>query len=490
MNDRPDASPTYGRLWKIAHATAPARRHRIKVAILVPPSCFVVPHGWEFVHEAPFEGPSIIAAVLKGLGCDVAILDQREDSDPEALAQGAFKPFDVVMAAAYEDSFPFLKRAIEIAKEEDPKRPVILGGPLVTSVPRLIMDQTLADYSVIGEGELTTIELFDLLMKRKNAPGSKDILGLAWKDAGGKTQINPRRPQMHDLDAVPFQDFSVWPLVQKTGIVPEIYMTSSRGCPGRCTFCFRAMPLLRHKSPGRVRAELLHLKQYGYRYVWWSDLTFIDSRTRVHTLMEEAFKGIDFRWSCFTRVDGIDLKILRHMRECGCDIVMYGFESITDKILDYFRKKVSQSQIIKAITLTRQAGLKIGGLFILGGPGETAASLKRTVAFCGKFKEVTRVKYMSALPGTPLYYDALKRGIIKDEVAHLYFLARERSVEDDKILNFTDLPEKDLRRAYRMINRQIEVRPYDYSNPVNYYFLKPKKFKTLLHPCGQGVPNS
>jgi len=480
MNPPFDNSLTYARLFKIAHTPYFKKKHDIKIGIIVPPSVFVVPNGWEFVHQAPFEGPSVISAVLRGLGAEVVLLDQRNNPNPEVLKNGPLKKLDLVTIATYEDGFPFIKRVIEIAKEEDRLRPVILGGPLVSSVPKLIMDNTLADYAVIGEGELTTIELMDYIMKRKSAFCISEIKGLSWKDSEKRTILNPRRVQMHNLDAVPLQDFSVWPQVQKTGIVPEIFMSSSRGCPGHCTFCFRAMPLLRYKSSARVRRELLYLKKYKYRFVWWSDLTFVDSKKRIHKLMDEAFKGIDFRWSCFTRVDGIDLGILKHMRECGCDIVMYGFESIDKEILGYFRKKVSKNQIIRAIQLTGRAGLKLGGLFIVGGPGETKESLKRTIEFCKKFKEVTRVKYMSALPGTVLYYDAVRKGIIKDQVQHLNFLAQERSVENDKIINFTSLAVKDLRNAYREINRQIEIRPYEYWNPVNHYLLKPQKFKSQL----------
>lgn len=477
MADYPDNTLTYARLYKIAQAKIIKKLQDVKVGIIVPPSCFVVPNGWEFVHRAPFEGPSVIAAVLKGLGLDVELLDQRENFNPDALAGGPLKHLDIVAMATYEDSFPFVKRAVEIAKSEAGSRPVILGGPLVTSVPCLIMDNTLADYAVIGEGELTIIELLDFILKKKGMLGIKEIRGLAWRGPNGQIMVNPRRAQMHNLDAVPFQDFSVWPHVQKSKVVPEIYMSSSRGCPGHCTFCFRAMPALRYKSPKRVRSELLYLKKFKYRFAWWNDLTFIDSKTRIHKLMDKAFKGIDFRWSCFTRVDGLDLKILRAMREHGCDIVMYGFESISRKILDYFKKSVSKSQAIKAILLTRKAGIKVGGLFIIGGSGETKESLKGTVDFCRKFKEVTRVKYMSAIPGTPIYYDAVKKGIIKNELEHLYFLARERSVEDDEILNFTGLPEKELRKAYHSINRRIEVRPYEYWNEANRYFIEPVKFK-------------
>jgi hypothetical protein len=85
---------------------------------------------------------------------------------------------------------------------------------------------------------------------------------------------------------------------------------------------------------------------------------------------------------------------------------------------------------------------------------------------------------MSALPGTVLYYDAVRKGLIKDQLQHLSFLARERSVEDDQIINFTSLPVKELRKAYRAVNRQIEVRPYEYWNPANHYLVKPQRFKS------------
>lgn len=475
MRPYPDNTAAYSRLLKIAQGSNIKKKNSVKIGIIVPPSPFVVPNGWEFVHRAPFEGPSVIAAVFRGMGLAVSLLDQRDDFDPEALRGGPLKKLDIIAIATYEDSFPFVKKAIEIAKNEYSSRPVILGGPLVTSVPRLVMNNTLADYAVIGEGELTSIELTDFIMKQKNALPLNQIKGLAWKDSQGNLVLNQRRLQMHNLDAVPLQDFSVWPHIRDNEISPEIYMTYSRGCPGHCTFCFRAMPLLRYKSVERVRRELLFLKKYKYRFVWWSDLTFINTKQRVHRLMK-SFNNIDFRWSCFTRVDGVNLEVLKDMREHGCDIVMYGFESITKQVLDYFRKKVSTGQIMNAIMLTRKAGLKIGGLFIIGAPGETQRSLKRTVDFCKKFKEITRVKYMSAIPGTPLYYDAIKRGIIKDEVQHLYFLARERSIADDEIINFTNIAENQLRSAYKEINQQIETRPYEYWNPANHYLAKPEKF--------------
>jgi len=404
------------------------------------------------------------------------MLDQRDDPSPLSLADGSLESLDVVGVATYSDSFPYVKAVTEIARRERADRPIVLGGPTVTSVPRVLMENTEADYGVLGEGELTLIELMDHLIGKQGALPPKDILGLAWKDEDGQVRINPPRPQMWNLDPVPFQDLSVWPRVHTTGEAPEIYMQYSRGCPMSCSFCFRTMPRMAFKSPSRTRRELDSLRQYRFRFVWWNDLTFLADRRRALALMD-ALAAFDFRWSAFTRVTGVDVPILRRMRESGCDIVMYGFESITQDVLDGFGKRAKPHQIINAIEATREAGLKVGGLFIVGAPTETEESLKNLIEFCDRFKGVTRVKYLSLLPGTPEYFDALARGIIEDEVEHLYFLARERSVEDDEFINVCGLPDELLRSVYGRINHQIQVRPYAYWDPVNRYLPAPTRFK-------------
>ena len=82
----PDNTVTYARLMEISKKNEFKKKHSLRIGIIVPPSPFVVPNGWEFVHTAPFEGPSVISAVLRGLGFEVEILDQREDFNPESVA--------------------------------------------------------------------------------------------------------------------------------------------------------------------------------------------------------------------------------------------------------------------------------------------------------------------------------------------------------------------------------------------------------------------
>src|SRR5205814_495071 len=135
----------------------------------------------------------------------------------------------------------YVKRAAQIAKEERPDCPIIFGGPLVTSAPRLIMENTVADYAVIGEGELTLTELMDHLFRTHWARPLEKIEGLVWRQAGGAVVANSARLQIEELDAIPFQDLSAWKRFSD-GRIPEIYLSYSRGCVANCTFCYRAFP--------------------------------------------------------------------------------------------------------------------------------------------------------------------------------------------------------------------------------------------------------
>jgi radical SAM superfamily enzyme YgiQ (UPF0313 family) len=453
--------------------------HTTSFGLLVPPSVFVVPRGWEWVHSAPFEGPSILAALVKGLGYPFRLFDQRDVFDPES-ARGLTAGCDVVGICVYGDSFKYVRRAVEILKEERPGRPVVLGGPLATAVPRLLLESTKADFVVAGEGELTLTELLDNITGNQWAMPQEDILGLSWRDGSGDIRTNPSRPQLTDLDVLPFQDMSVWSRFSGKQI-PEIYLSYSRGCPNSCTFCFRAFPKHNVKSIGRVKKEIDYYSARGFGMAWWNDLTFVTDRDYVHRLMQSAFADHAFRWTAFSRVTGLDEETLLLMKEKGLDIVLYGMESVSPTVLESYRKGIAKSAMIDTIELHRKCGVKIGGLFIVGAPGDDHRSMDDLIAFCDEFKEVTRVKYLSALPGTVFYQQCLKDGTIKDEVKHLEWLSEEQSVEEDIehpgfALFSKRLTKPELRDIYRRVNHQIEVRPYDYRSGENVFLSRGEKF--------------
>lgn len=429
----------------------------------------------------------MIAGLVRGLGYKVTLLDQRDDYDPNSLSE-KIKDLDILGISTFGDSFNYLRKACEVVKSIRPDLPIVLGGPLISSHPKFIMQHVLADYAVVGEGELTLTEFMDWFTKNKFAKDIATIHGLVWRDPAGVLQQNSPRGQIGDLDATPFQDFSVWDRF-KDGVIPEIYMSYGRGCIANCTFCYRAFPKLNVKSVERVRREIEYYAQnYKFRFTWWSDLTFITDKDYVHQLMRDAWSAHDFRSVIFSRVTGIDVPTLSMMRDRGLDLVLYGMESVSKSTLNGYHKGITKNAIVDAIYMSRESQVKVGGLFIIGAPTDTREGMQELIDFAQEFKEVTRVKYLSAIPGTQDYKKFVQTGVIKDELGHLDWLSRERSIIEDidqpGFIKFCDnLSVDEMKDVYMKVNGVIERRPYDYMNPANVFLEKAdgKFFKRAMY---------
>jgi radical SAM superfamily enzyme YgiQ (UPF0313 family) len=418
------------------------------IGIVVPPSPFIVPPGWYFVVRQPFEGVSCIATVVKNAGYAVKIIDVRQEKNSldEALRQS--DGLDLISIATFEDGFPFVKELCEKIKRRNPKTRIILGGSLVTSAPELVMSNTDADIAVLGEGELTILELLE---KIAAGDGLSEIKGIAFKDGLKKTMINAPRKQIEDLDHLPIPDLFLWPEVRKDPHIKEILISHSRGCPHNCAFCYRPIPALREKSIERFSREIKELKmKHNFDFIYFVDLTFAARKQRTLQLCG-VLQTLAIKWSCMTRVQNLDPITLKAMKDSGCSIILYGFESVEQSILDRIHKKISVADSSAAVKMTNEAGIEIGGLFIIGFPGETAASLDKTVDFIKTTGSAARVKYLSAIPGTEIYRTAIQKGLIKDELQHLYWLSRERGHVDDEFINFSALPDALLRETYNRI---------------------------------------
>jgi len=427
-------------------------------AIIVPPSCFTVPEGWEFVLKQPFEGVSYIATVLFNAGFPVRIVDARFQNDPVKFALDSVKDAAVVGIATYEDSFPFVHEACARIKQEYPQKLIVLGGALVTSTPQVLMKSTAADIGVLGEGEETTRELMDAVSFGNTGELGK-IPGLCYKDSSGDICFTEKRPQMADLESLPVMNLSLWPAVQKDKKVKEIFFSHSRGCYKNCSFCFRTTPQLSQKSIGKFRDELRELKKkHDFEFIYFVDLTFAIQKQRTLDICG-ILKEFNVRWSCMSRVQNIDEEMLKAMKTAGCQIILYGFESLDQTILDNAHKGITPAEIRRMVKLTQDNGIQVGGLFIVGLPQETRESLKKVVDFIDETGSATRVKYLSAIPGTEIYRWALENGIIKDEVSHLRWLANERCDKDDEFINFTQLPDDVIRDTYKKINSRYNKGP-------------------------------
>jgi radical SAM superfamily enzyme YgiQ (UPF0313 family) len=321
-------------------------------------------------------------------------------------------------------------------------------------MPNILMENLDADYAVIGEGEITILKLLDAI-SNNNSEHIKSIEGIAYRNKDNSIAYTQPRMEMENLDILPNIDLSLWPSVNKNNTIPEIGFTSSRGCHQNCHFCYKLYRRVRYQSPARFGVHISGLvKKHDIKYAYINDLTFVANRARALELCRElAQTGIN--WSCSTRVENIDLELLKTMRHAGCTDIWYGIESVDQAVLDANNKKTTLAEIENAVKLTNQAGIKVMGNFIVGLLGETQESLDKMMKFIER-KEVIpcSIKYLTPFPGSYIYDQALKKGLIKSEVDYLHHLSRKKvNAEDDEIVNCTDLPDEVLRNAFRRIRK-------------------------------------
>jgi len=453
----------YRRWTELIAATAaqplPPDSAKPLVALVVPPSPFTVPRGWGYYLERPFEGITYIATVLANAGYRVRIVDARFKPAPLAYAAAGIRGADVVGIGTFEDGFPFIEGVCALAKETAPQRPVILGGSLVTSVPALVLLNTRADLAVLGEGELTILEVMDAVCRGTLAAEARNIPGLALRAPAGGLLLTAPRKQLSNLDLLPVPDFRLWG--RADDFLRQVIVSSGRGCHKDCSFCYRTTPKLGLKSPEKLAAELAALKErHRAEFFQFTDLTFTFSKERTLALCE-VLKALRVKWWCMTRVQNVDKQVLGAMAAAGCDQILYGVETLSQDALDGAGKGFVEDETVRALRLTLDAGITVGAAYVVGLPGETPEALARAAAFSAGPGGAARVKYLSAIPGTRVYADAVASGAIKDELGHLRgMLARERGLAEDDFLNLSGLPEKVYREAYRSIEAHYVPGPY------------------------------
>ena len=248
------------KLYEVSRKPRP-RGSRPPFTMVIPPSAQIPTPNREFLLTTPSEGVSYVSTLASNLGWDVEIVDMRlglsaEESAARAVARGG-----VLAMPTFADSYPHNRQVLELASKQAPGMPRILGGSLISSLPRPLMEAIPADYAVLHEGELTLLELLEHLERGGRREDASGIEGLAIRFSDGRVHFTKPRAQIDNLDAVPIPDLFLYPSVRQDPFIPELGLTTARGCYARCTFCFVNFKKLRFKSPARVREELWDIKR-------------------------------------------------------------------------------------------------------------------------------------------------------------------------------------------------------------------------------------
>jgi radical SAM superfamily enzyme YgiQ (UPF0313 family) len=361
-----------------------------------------------------------MATMLRDAGHRVSVLDAVVDANDFEAALGVVageKPdlaFVNTSTPTIEDDLRF---AEELKKRMNGRVATAAYGIHPTVMHEdVLRRRPLLDFCVIGEPEVTALELANALAEGADAAR---VPGLAWSGADGVIMKSAPRPFTDDLDSLPVPDWSFVNTLNYTlpfGGPPFLLVNTNRGCPYRCVFCnayayYGRRP--RRRSPAHIMKELRRgVERFGVRdFMIWAE-EFILDRGFVAELCDEIIaECLDIRWVCNSRVDAVDPHVLRKMRAAGCWNIAFGIESGVQEILDGAKKGITLMQTRAAVAMAGEAGLKVTGHVILGLPGETRETMAATKRFVEKLR-LDYVQYYCAMPypGTDLHRMALSEG--------------------------------------------------------------------------------
>jgi radical SAM superfamily enzyme YgiQ (UPF0313 family) len=294
--------------------------------------------------------------------------------------------------------------------------PVVLGGPHVT----FLADEALAHarYVVRGEGERTICALVAAIEAERPLAG---IQGLSWRGRDGAVHHNParRRCSQREFEELPIPDLSLIAGHERMGVKP---LMTQWGCPFDCDFCSVTAMFsrsVRYRRTDQVIAELVGL---GADRVFFHDDIFVVNKHRTRELLREMVaRDVTPRWAAQVRAAETvfvskarrdpDHEFLKLMRHSGCQMVMVGFESVSESSLAQMNKRQQVRDIVESVDLFHAHGIKVRGMFIAGIDTDTAEQADRTVRFAKRHGiDTLQIMIETPLPGTRLYQRAEAEG--------------------------------------------------------------------------------
>ena len=386
---------------------------------------------------------------------DVDIDDLSDDKITEFLSKNHY---DIFLSGSIVTHYKWMKWLTNQIRQYNNNAKIIVGNSVAGSIPEVFLGNSEADIAVIGEGELTSLEVVQKILAGEN--DWEQVEGIAFKDKNGKVTVNPRRSAVKKLDDFPMIDWSNFNTEKyfqnsyafahaiddkKVRIMP---ITTARGCAFKCTFChfvFWNDPY-RYRSPESIIKELArNIEKYNCNYVsFWDDLSFA-SLAQAERLADAIIaSGLTFKWNAAVRVDLFGnpkhskerrLTVAKKFKDAGCMDLGFSLESANAQILEMMNKKISAEYFIEQVRILEEAGISSSISVVFGYPIETPETIKETFELCFKAKLYPSIGYLLPLPSTGMYEYAKKHGYIQDEDKYLDSITERQ----DLCLNMTKM---------------------------------------------------
>ncbi|MFL6606023.1 MAG: hopanoid biosynthesis associated radical SAM protein HpnJ [Steroidobacteraceae bacterium] len=353
------------------------------------------------------------AALVSGSRVVDAPADQLTDAQCLRIA----RDYELVIMHTSTPSFPSDARFAELLKRDNARIKIgLVGAKAMVDAAGSLRAAPAVDFVCREEFDYTCLDVATGLPLGQ-------IAGLSYRGDADRIVHNPPRAVVENMDELPF----VAPVYKRDLRIenyfigylkhPYVSLYTGRGCRSKCTFCLWPQTVGGHRyrvrSAENVLAEVRWIKENmpEVKEVMFDDDTFTDSANfpRVEAIAR-GMGQLGVTWSCNAKAN-VPYNVLKVMKDNGLRLLLVGYESGDDAILHNIKKGL-RTDIARRFTQDcRKLGIMIHGTFILGLPGETRATIEKTIQFAIDINPHTiQVSLAAPYPGTSLYKQAVENG--------------------------------------------------------------------------------
>jgi len=373
-------------------------------------------HDVQVIDLNAVDGHATLAAVLQDTPPDIVGISIRNIDNTDTLDPMGF-------TGQYRDLAALIRTHTTA--------PIVLGGCGFTIFPAELMALLKADYGIVGEGERLAT-LLDAIANGKDPAGLPGVI-LPAQDADIPRPLNdPLARRVNQ--SPPMTDY----YIRRGGM---LNLQSKRGCPFRCIYCTyphiegHAMRLI---APAEVAATALALQEAGARYLFITDSAF--NADMPHSLaVADAFKaaGLTIPWGAFFAPIRPSDGYFERLVQAGLTHIEFGTEAMSNAVLKAYHKPFRVADIQYAHQAAQMTGVHIAHYMLLGGPGETPATLTETLSNIDKLDRTVVFFFcgMRIYPHTALYRLAIEEKMIspdQDLLEPIFY--RSQAIDEKAIL--------------------------------------------------------
>jgi len=425
------------------------------------------PFGWQGAASGyrpyPNVGIAYLVPALRQQGHNVKVIDMNNEviSAAGVIRQVMDLNADVVAFSAKTGTMKSVRVVAGHIKQWNPEMCIVIGGPHTTLAWRDLAVEPWFDYVVVGEGEHTFPSLCAMISEEVPI---KDLPGVV--RCGSNSDIPSTASSMLisslDLDKLPFPDYELFPPNVRARVGQNYPLVTSRGCVYGCTYC--SVPEIagrgiRTRSVESLIEELGEARRlFGATAFEIIDDAFNAKMDRSKAICRALIESdLNMTWSCPNgiRADRVDTELAKLMFESGCRSVMVGVESADPNILASVKKGETLAQIEDGISILKQAGLHVGGYFIIGLPGDSIEAEKKSVEFAERLGIAAHFNMFVPYPGTELWSWAQSNArFLRDPEDCLHFADLASKV--DPLIETDDFTAAERRSAYEMVHTRLK----------------------------------